>query len=159
MEFGMGITDKAAELLNKGVATAGRVSRQQTIKAEIKELDNQQEKLFTVLGKKIYNLHWDNPNIKTPFEPIFESLESLELQKQALQIDLKAMSITPEEIDNQQQFCSSCGKPTSVNQSFCIFCGSKTEKQLPAPLLKCKQCGSALVEGQKYCIQCGEPFS
>lgn len=151
----MSIKDKAAGIINKGTAMAGRVSRQQTIKAELKAISNKKSELFEALGKEVYSTFNANAQIREPLDSLFKSIESLELQEQVLQIDLSAISDELNRADDSMRSCSSCGKPVSPNQAYCVFCGSEAETQGPAQPLKCKTCGEPLVEGQKYCIRCG----
>lgn len=156
----MGIADKASEVLNKGVATAGRASRKQLIKAEIKELENQRAKFFEKLGEAIYRSFGGDSQFRASFDVLFKAIDSIELQKKSLEVDLKAISVSPDDIEGDQaQFCSVCGKPNAPHQAFCMFCGAKVEKTLPAPSLRCKNCGVELSERQKFCMRCGTASS
>lgn len=155
----MGLANKASGLLNKGVVAVGRVSRQQTLKAEIRTLEEKREELYRALGEKVFKERPENPEVHPSLKPLFASIENATAQIQLLKIDFSVLTEqqpTEEAGRDITNRCGKCGKPIAPSQDFCVFCGERNSPM--EPLFSeniCQRCGSALVDGQKFCMGCG----
>ena len=121
----MKITDKASSLLTQGVATVGRVSRQQTLKAEIGALEKKKMELYSALSEKLFVEKNEILRSDASTAPLFNSIESINTQIRVLNNDLSAL-IDEQAMDGESPlFCTSCGNPISPSQKFCVYCGEK----------------------------------
>ncbi len=159
----MGFLDEASNLLNRGVANAGRGTRSFAIKAQLNDLKKQREDLCRQLGAALFEETRRMASLREPREALYAAMEALDAQSATLQGELAA-------IEQQARLsqaagsrrCLSCGSPLGPGDMFCAECGAKAETaasfaSAPSAAPVCRACGASLKGDMRFCMSCGAP--
>jgi len=153
----MGFLDDAGNLINRGVASAGRTTRSISLKSQISDLNKRRESLLAQLAANLYEEIRNDPRFRAPNEGIFFAVENIDSQIIALQFELANLEQQAQEQSTVQTGmipCSVCGTQVSPHDTFCTGCGSKiTPVQQPTKF--CTGCGFAMGANDVFCTNCG----
>lgn len=156
----MGLLDNAGNLLNRGVANAGRGTKAISLKAQIADLNRSRVSLMAQLGESLYEPTRALEEYRASREALYVSIEELDAQRIALQNELDS-------IERQANLatapapavrCPKCGRGLSQGDAFCPGCGTSVE-QARANQHLCMSCGNALGSDDMFCMNCGTPVS
>jgi hypothetical protein len=151
-KIGDSIQNVSKETAKKAKDLSGSVS----LNSEIKEYENNLEKLYKTLGEKYYKVYTAEAEDRYPeiSARIKEILGKIEADKKNLR-GLKGMQLCPHckaEVDMAAIHCPMCGtflKPQTVEEVL-----EPTQKQA-----FCPGCGEAIAPGIKFCGKCGTKLS
>ena len=87
----MGFLDNASNLLNRGVANAGRGTKVISLKAQIADLGRSRNSLMAQLGESLYEETRTNDAFRNSRERLYASIENLDAQRAALQQELASV--------------------------------------------------------------------
>ena len=156
----MGFLDEASNLLNRGVANAGRGTRSLSIKAQLNDLKKQREELCRQLGAALYEQTRNDPECRKPHEPLYAAIDALDVQSSSLHSELAA-------IEQQAHLsqagalwrCPACASPVGSDDAFCVNCGMRVgpPDSPQASSRFCRICGAPLEAGVRFCVGCGAP--
>ena len=157
----MGFLDGAGNLLNRGVANAGRSTRSLSIKATLTDLKKQREELCCQLGASLYEETRQMASLHDPRQALYAAIEALDVQRATLQNELA-------DIEEQARLaraagsrrCPSCGTPFGPEDMVCVECGTRVESPSSVLLLgrsdlSCAVCGEPLAGDVRFCMNCG----
>ena len=127
------LLENAGNLLNRGVAAAGRGTKSISLKNQINDLVKRREKLTAELGADLYTVTRFDPNFRAPRESIYGGIESMDAQIEALQIELANIEQEAQTANAAQPvqapaaFCPSCGNALQPSDAFCRNCGTAAQ--------------------------------
>ncbi|MCL2631725.1 MAG: zinc ribbon domain-containing protein [Coriobacteriia bacterium] len=136
------ILNSAGNLLNRGVAAAGRGTKTISLRAQINDLVKRREKLTSDLGASIYLETRYDPVFRAPRESYYSAIESIDAQVEALQAEINVIEqdaqvgaaqpvvgAPPVGYPAQQAAtCSTCGVILDPADAFCRNCGAPVPK-------------------------------
>ncbi len=167
----MGFLDNASNLLNKGVANAGRGTKVISLKAQIADLGRSRNSLMAQLGESLYEETRTNDAFRNSREGLYASIENLDAQRAALQQELASVEqqMRPTPVIQPAaptgfvaggapaaRACSQCGSPMGSDDQFCFNCGARYEPPAERGRV-CAACGSVLGPDDAFCMSCGQP--
>ena len=124
--------------------------------SELKELAEQETKLFAALGKKVYE-----EGGKEAYPDITAQLDALNIKRDELNASIKSAQAEKEAAEKAEEaangvVCENCGEVNAEGCKFCSSCGNK----LPEAVKKrfCTACGAEVEDGKKFCSGCGNPM-
>lgn len=180
----MGFLDSAGELLNKGVANAGRGTKAISLKAQISDLGQTRSNLMSQLGESLYESVRFDANLRSGLESLFSAIEGIDAQLAALRrelavVDLQMNTVSAVASGYTGRMCGNCGKPMADEDAFCMSCGERyvekpassgTSASQPssaladarcpdaAPAQVCLACGAVAADDDAFCMGCGTPL-
>lgn len=167
----MGFLDNASNLLNRGVANAGRGTKVISLKAQIADLGRSRNSLMAQLGESLYEETRTNDVFRNSREGLYASIENLDAQRAALQQELASVEqqMRPTPVIQPAaptgfvaggapaaRACSQCGSLMGPDDQFCFNCGARYESPAERGRV-CAACGSALGPDDAFCMSCGQP--
>ncbi len=167
----MGFLDNASNLLNRGVANAGRGTKVISLKAQIADLGRSRNSLMAQLGESLYEETRTNDAFRNSRERLYASIENLDAQRAALQQELASVEqqMRPTPVIQPAaptgfaaggapaaRACSQCGSPMGSDDQFCFNCGARYEPPAERGRV-CAACGSVLGPDDAFCMSCGQP--
>jgi len=156
----MSILDSAGDLINRGVANAGRGTKSVTLKAQIKDLGKRRESAMADLGASLYEETRNDPDFRASRESLFSAIENLDAQIESLQNELDAANlVVPQPAGEVGIVCPACGTNIPAGDAFCMGCGAKVEPVVQASSLACSNCGRQVEEDDLFCMGCGTPVT
>ena len=159
----MGVLNDAGNLINRGMASAGRTARSISLKAQISDMGKHRERLESRLGASLYEETRHDSRFRASRESLYSSIESLDIQREFLKVELAnielqvqlATTATSEFREPQKVFlCQHCGRQIQVEDAFCPGCGNSTSLVKESANL-CPACGYPLEFDDMFCPNCG----
>lgn len=136
------------------------------LKANIKKLEKEKNKLFPDLGKAAYQAFLDGRLQEASLAGTFENLKTLDAQIEQGQVEISRLIAQVEQMKAAAAqppaaaaACPHCGAPATPGLKFCGSCGKELAPPAPAAAATCAKCGSPAVQGVKFCAQCGTPVA
>lgn len=137
------------------------------VKAQIKKLEKDRERLLPELGRASYAAHLERGLSDPALNEFFAQLASIDAQIaqgqaeiqhiQEVAAQLKAAAASPQVVTTVCQFC---GSALNAGAKFCANCGHVMAQpaQPAAPsAVQCSTCGTVVTPGTKFCANCGAP--
>ena len=170
----MGILDDAGNLLNRGVASAGRTTRSISLKSQINDLNKRRETLMAQLGANLYDEVRNDPRLRAPNEGILFAVDNLDQQTAALQLELANLEAQAQVGAAGQPgmpgmiTCPTCATQVSTGNAFCTGCGMSVAAMpqpvppmpqpvppMPQPIPPVPPVPQPMQQGTKLCPNCG----
>ncbi len=122
-------------------------SMEQKLLQQIEEQENQLPGLYTLLGKRYYELFHDSMQIE-----LREEVEAVSRQLQDIQQLKKQLQKV-----QAGRLCPSCGTETADDDRFCPVCGTRlrTDEAGESSENYCPRCGNSVSGNQRFCVKCG----
>lgn len=147
-KIGGSIQNVGKEVTKKTKDLSGTVS----LSAQIKESENNLEKVYRVIGEKYYALYKEEAvsRFTEETDEIIKIQEKLEKDKEQLRA-LKGLKL-----------CSNCGAEVDVSCVHCPMCGTElaadnnnADTDVQGKPAFCPSCGAELADDAKFCGKCG----
>jgi membrane protease subunit (stomatin/prohibitin family) len=139
------------------------------LKAAVRKLEKEKDKLFPDLGKTAYQAFLDGRLREDSLTDTFEKLKSLDAQIAQDQAEMARLTVQIEQMKAaavQQPaaaaavvVCPHCGSPVGPGLKFCGSCGKPLAPSIPTSSAPCANCGSPIQTGAKFCGVCGMPVA
>lgn len=134
------------------------------VKAQIKKLEKDREKLLPELGRASYAAHLEHGQSDPALDQFFTQLSSIdsqiaqgqaEIQRvQQVAAQMKAAAASPQVATAA---CQQCGAPMNPGAKFCANCGHVMARPAAPAAIQCASCGTPVSPGTKFCANCGAP--
>lgn len=150
--------DNASNIVNRGIASAGRGTKSLSLKAQIGDLGKRREELTAKLGASLFEETRNDSRLRLPRESMYAAIEGLDKQLAALQRELSLIErqAHASEVSSPVMACSACGNPVALTDAFCANCGANVA-EAKKDMRLCAQCGSLLSAEDLFCMVCGAP--
>lgn len=145
MGFFDGLSNSVAEKTNK-------ISKETKLKKTLSENKDKIEKLYSDLGKKVYESRANVGAISKEIEEFTTQIENLIKENEELRKEILLL--------NNKKICPQCGAEVDIQATFCQQCGKEQEKVeaiqfIPKGKRKCQNCNEIIDEKNVFCPNCG----
>jgi DNA-directed RNA polymerase subunit RPC12/RpoP len=156
----MSFLEQAGNLINRGVASAGRGARQMTLRAQIGDLESRREKQMAQLGSMLYAQYSQDSAFRLQHEPLISAIEAINQQIGALTDEMIALENQAHvgETATSGIVCPNCRSVNPEGNAFCMNCGAKLVEQaevIETTATFCSQCNTEIPAGSQFCPGCG----
>lgn len=123
MDFWDKLTKKASETYKGASEKTSKIAKETKLKLKINENKSKIEDLYTEIGKKVYQKHVANEELKIEVDIAEECGKIDELANQIEDYEKQIWDLT----NNRQ--CPQCKNKISKDDTFCPNCGAKQEEE------------------------------
>jgi len=148
-------TRKVAETARSAAKKSGDLVEVTKLTMSINTEEGKIEKLYTEMGKIIYEEYKKGNFSSNSIKEICTKIE----EHENIIKDMKKKINELKKIKN----CTACGEEIDVNAVFCPKCGAKQEVEAPAEERtnenRCPKCGATVTEEAVFCSSCGNKLA
>lgn len=139
-------------LSNSFQETTNKIQKETKMKKTITENKQKIEKIYSEIGKKIFENKKIDSEITSYVEEQIKAIEGMQEENEKCQREILIL--------NNKKVCPSCKKEVALSATFCPTCGAEQEKIeveafVPNGKRKCTNCGSVIDEKVAFCPNCG----
>lgn len=148
----MGLLEDANDLINRGVASAGRGTKAITLKAQISELDKRGIELYAQLGRAGFEVLKGDDAFSGSQSALFSAIADHERQRAALAAELEQVRALGETAVTPA--VSTMGVSSGPTGSTAVACEA-SGSAVRGATVACPQCNGANKRTAAFCIHCG----
>lgn len=122
MGFFDNLSKKATETYKNTTDKTNKMAREMKLKSYIGENKNRIERVYTVIGRKVYEKHVEGKvgEIDEYIKPEIEEIEEIARKIENMNNEIRTI--------NNIKLCEKCASEISLDSKFCPKCGAKQEE-------------------------------
>ena len=148
----MGLLEDANDLINRGVASAGRGTKAIALKAQISELDKRGIELYAQLGRVGFDALKDDDAFCSSQSALFSAIADHEQQRAALAAELEQVRALGEMA--AASAASTTGAGSGPMEDAAVACEA-SGSAVCGDTVACPQCHGVNKQTAAFCIHCG----
>lgn len=124
MGFFDNLSKKASETYKNTADKTSKMAREMKLKSYISENKNKIEKIYTEIGRKVYEMHvkGDTANVQEYIKPELDEIKEIANKIENMNSEIRTI--------NNIKLCDKCFAEIGLNAKFCPQCGAVQEEKV-----------------------------